>query len=170
MGDYISYSSQYDYDTYDAYSSYSYSRPYTSSRYTKQVPAEGILGLIFGMGLIAWIITIAIFVLTVVGMWKAFVKARHAGWESLIGGHNMFVRFQDSGIKPYWFFLLFVPIANIIVLFWLNIEYAKSFGKGTGFGVGLTLLPYIFFPILGLGRAQYMGPAYHENYYGNQNY
>jgi hypothetical protein len=36
---------------------------------------------------------------------------------------------------------------------------AKSFGKGVGFGIGLLLLPIIFFPILGFGSAQYQGPS-----------
>jgi hypothetical protein len=36
---------------------------------------------------------------------------------------------------------------------------SKSFGKSEGFTVGLILLPFIFYPILGLGDAQYSGPA-----------
>jgi hypothetical protein len=36
---------------------------------------------------------------------------------------------------------------------------AKSFGKGGGFTVGLLLLPFVFFPILGFGSARYLGPG-----------
>jgi hypothetical protein len=36
---------------------------------------------------------------------------------------------------------------------------AETSEKGTGFGIGLLLLPFIFFPILGFGSAQYQGPA-----------
>jgi len=36
---------------------------------------------------------------------------------------------------------------------------SKSFGKGAGFTVGLVLLGFIFVPILGFGRAQYIGPG-----------
>ena len=35
---------------------------------------------------------------------------------------------------------------------------AKRFGKGTGFGIGLALLSFIFFPILGFGDAE-AGPS-----------
>lgn len=163
MYDYISYGMS-DYDDYDTYSSYDYnSNPYYSKSNKNTDLNSSLVTAILGMGLVAWLITIALIVLTFVGVWKAFSKAGHAGWESLIGGHDEFVRFQDAGIKGYWIFLLFVPIANIIIPFWLNIEYAKAFGKSAGFGIGLTLLPFIFFPILGLGNAQYVGPAYNEN-------
>ena len=36
---------------------------------------------------------------------------------------------------------------------------SKSFGKTEGFTVGLLLFSIIFIPILGLGSAQYVGPA-----------
>lgn len=34
---------------------------------------------------------------------------------------------------------------------------AKSFGKGPGYGIGLWLLPIIFYPMLGFGSAEYQG-------------
>ena len=39
------------------------------------------------------------------------------------------------------------------------IDLAKSFGKGTGFAVGLIFLAPIFILILGFGPATYQGPA-----------
>ena len=48
---------------------------------------------------------------------------------------------------------------NIIALFIIGIDMAKSFGKGTGFGIGLALLGPVFYAILGFGDAQYQGPA-----------
>jgi hypothetical protein len=38
------------------------------------------------------------------------------------------------------------------------IDFAKSFGKGLGFGLGLVFLPIIFFPALAWGDAEYLGP------------
>jgi hypothetical protein len=35
---------------------------------------------------------------------------------------------------------------------------ATSFGKDTGFGIGLIFLGFIFYPILGFGDAKYIGP------------
>ena len=168
MYDYISYKSSYD--DYSSYGGYDYYSNPHAAKSTNSSDLSGVFAAILGIGFLAWLIIIAATVLTIIGMWKAFKKSGHDGWEALIGGHNVFVRFQDSGIKSYWFFLLLVPIANLIIPFWLNIEYAKSFGKSAGFGVGLTLLPCVFFPILGLGNAQYIGPAYSDGNNNNNNY
>jgi hypothetical protein len=43
-------------------------------------------------------------------------------------------------------------IAIIIAL-----DFAKVFGKGSGFGIGLIFLPIIFYPILAFGDAKYQG-------------
>ena len=41
----------------------------------------------------------------------------------------------------------------------LGIKLARAFGKGTGFAVGLILLPSIFYMILGFGDSVYYGPV-----------
>ena len=35
------------------------------------------------------------------------------------------------------------------------VDVARNFGKGTVFGVGLWLFPYVLFPVLGFGDATY---------------
>ncbi len=39
----------------------------------------------------------------------------------------------------------------------LTVDLAKSFGKGVGFALGLIFLPFVFFPMLGFGSAEYQG-------------
>jgi Family of unknown function (DUF5684) len=39
----------------------------------------------------------------------------------------------------------------------VSIDIAKNFDKGTGFGLGLAFLGFIFFPILGFSDARYLG-------------
>jgi len=39
------------------------------------------------------------------------------------------------------------------------VDTARRFGKGTGFGIGLFFLPFVFFPLLAFGDAQYAGAA-----------
>ena len=46
-----------------------------------------------------------------------------------------------------------------MVLAILSIDLAKSFGKTTGYGIGLWLLSFIFYLMLGFGSAAYVGPA-----------
>jgi len=50
---------------------------------------------------------------------------------------------------------MFIPIANIVVAFLLSLALAEKFGKTTGFAVGMFFLPFIFYPILAFGDAQY---------------
>jgi len=44
----------------------------------------------------------------------------------------------------------------------INIQMAKAFGKDTGFAIGMVLLPFIFFPMLAFGNAQYSKPGVAE--------
>jgi len=62
--------------------------------------------------------------------------------------------------RPWWWILLFlIPIVNLVILILTYNDLSKSFGKGVGFTIGLLLLSFIFFPILGFGSARYIGPA-----------
>ena len=63
------------------------------------------------------------------------------------------------GRPAWWVILLYIPIVNFVVLAILSIDLAKSFGKSTGYGIGLWLLSFIFYPMLGFGDAAYEGPS-----------
>ena len=65
---------------------------------------------------------------------------------------------QIAGKPIWWIVLLFIPLVNFIICIRVMISLAKSFGKGAAFGLGLTFLGFIFFPILGFGKAEYIGP------------
>ena len=101
------------------------------------------------------IIELAIIVLVFASFWKVFVKAGREGWEGIIPIYNCYVLLQVLNKPIWWLILLFIPIANIIVAFLLCMALAEKFGKGTGFAVGMLLLPFIFYPILAFGDAQY---------------
>lgn len=108
---------------------------------------------------IAVIIYLAIIVLLIVSMWKIYTKAGKPGWACLIPIYNIIVMLEIVG-KPWWWFLLMcIPILNIIFVIWMYNLLSLSFGKSTGFTIGLIFLGIIFFPILGLGDAEYKGPA-----------
>ena len=139
----------------------SYSTPYTAtSRAATTAGADGVVAAILGMGVIFWIAVIALAVLTVVAQWKVFKKANVDGWEALIPIHSDVVELQLSGIKTYWYFLNLIAICGIgplVLLFWKSIALAKAFGKGTGFGVLMAFFPFVCYPILGFGKAEYVG-------------
>ena len=103
------------------------------------------------------IIMLALLVVAVVGMWKVFTKAGIPGWHSLIPILSTYdmckIALRDSvGLFTVLSILIFP------VFIYPCIKLAKSFGKGTGFGILLFLFSFIAFPILGFGDAEYLGP------------
>jgi hypothetical protein len=104
------------------------------------------------------LIIMGLFSLVVVAaMWKVFTKAGKPGWAAIVPIYNIVVLLEIAGKPLWWIALFFVPLVSLVAAFLIMIGVAKAFGKGTGFGIGLTLLGFIFFPILGFGSAQYVG-------------
>jgi Family of unknown function (DUF5684) len=106
-------------------------------------------------GVIFLLVEIALIVLIVAGFWKTFEKAGKPGWAAIVPFYNLFVLVQIARKPEWWFILLIIPCVNFVFFIIVGIEVAKYFGKEAGFGVGLGLLPFIFYPILGWGDAQY---------------
>lgn len=106
------------------------------------------------------VVYLVIIVLLIAANWKIFEKAGKPGWACIIPIYNIIVLLEIIG-KPLWWIILFlIPVVNMIIGIWAANLLSKSFGKGVGFTVGIILLPFIFFPILGFDKsAQYIGPA-----------
>lgn len=120
----------------------------------------GLVFLIMG-GVLIFVLAMYAFM-----WWKLFEKAGKKGWISIVPYYNLYTLFQISGKPGWWFAFAFIPyIGGLILLvlsFIANIELAKKFGKSAGFGVGMTLLGFIFYPILGYGSAVYEGGAHSD--------
>jgi len=108
---------------------------------------------------ITLIIQLAVSVCVIAGFWKVFTKAGQPGWASLVPIYNLYVMTQIAGKPGWWVVLFFIPLVNLICAFLLFIAIAQKFGKGAGYGVGMTLLGFIFVPMLGFGDAQYDAAA-----------
>jgi hypothetical protein len=106
-----------------------------------------------------YVIQIAIAVLLIVSMWKIYTKAGKPGWACIIPIYNVIVLLEIIGKPWWWLLLMLIPIVNIVFIIWATNLLSLSFGKSSGFTVGLILLGIIFLPILGLGDAKYEGPA-----------
>jgi hypothetical protein len=107
--------------------------------------------------MIVVILYLAVVVVVIAGGWKMFEKAGKPGWAFIVPIYSAIVLLEIVGKPIWWIVLLLIPVANIIVLIIVMNELAKSFGKGTGFTVGLVLLAAVFIPILGFGDAKYQG-------------
>ncbi len=86
-----------------------------------------------------------------------FTKAGEAGWKSIIPIYNLIVLLKIVGREWWWVILFLIPIVGFIVWIIVALDLAKSFGRGTGFGIGLIFLTPIFALILGFGSDTYQG-------------
>ena len=110
-------------------------------------------------GAVVGIIYLAVIVLMIASMWKVFAKAGQPGWAAIVPIYNIIVLLKIAG-KPVWWVVLFlVPIVSLVIAILIYLGVAKSFGKGGGFAAGLILLPFVFWPMLGFGSAQYQGAS-----------
>jgi len=101
---------------------------------------------------------LALVVVSLVGMWKVFMKAGKPGWAAIVPFYNLYCLFEMSFGNGWLFLLTFVPCANVVVTVMCYFKLAKAFGKGVGFGFGLLFFNFIFMMILGFGDAEYIGP------------
>ena len=109
--------------------------------------------------IISIVFSLILFLILVISSWKINTKANQPGWAVLVPIYSTLVYLKIIG-KPWWWLIMFViPVVQLFFLIWALNMLSKSFGKGTGFTVGLVLLPLIFYAILGFGSAKYLGPA-----------
>ena len=130
------------------------------------------LGIFIVAIVIFVIISLVALIIQLIGMYKVYKKAGRPGWKAIIPFYNVWVLCDISGIEK-WFFILMISstiamifdndylsglayLASIGANFFCNYNIAKKFGKNEyGYALGLTLLPYIFFPILGFGKSKF---------------
>ena len=111
-----------------------------------------IAGCFGGVFMLVWL---AVVILMVAGMWKVFEKAGHPGWAAIVPFYNIYILTQIAGRDILWFILLLIPLVNIVASLLVSMDIARKFGQGAGYGIGLAFLPFIFYPMLGFGSAQY---------------
>jgi hypothetical protein len=92
----------------------------------------------------------------VLGWLRVFPKAGRPRWAALIPFYNVYVLVVGvARLSVLWFVLVFVPVVQIIAAILVNLEVARRFGKSEAFGLGLALLGFVFYPLLGFGSDQY---------------
>ncbi len=146
--------------------------------------------------LVSTIISVIVYIVSVVGMWMTFRKAGRMGWLSIIPIVNtvvicmigwqkiwpvvvevivsafgaillvlgLFMAFFNelatlfsSGaiLAAFVFGAIMIVIAMIFYIIMTN-RLSKSFGHGAGYTVGLILIPFIMYLILGFGESEYL--------------
>jgi len=110
-----------------------------------------------GTGALFFLIFLALAVFFIAACWKVFTKAGQPGWASIIPIYNAIVWLRIAGRPGWWILLFLIPIVGFVIAIVVSIDFARKFGKGAGFAMGLVFLGFIFYPILAWGSAQYSG-------------
>ncbi len=105
-----------------------------------------------------YIFVLAISVVSIIGLWKAFSKAGKPGWASIVPFYSQYCMFDMAWGNGWMFLLTLIPCVGYIFQIILLFKLAKAFGRGVGFGFGLLFLSPIFFLILGFGDSEFVGP------------
>ena len=141
--------------------------------------AAGLLAVLAGFGLIAWIIAFVWWLIKTIALWKAFTKAGEAGWKAIIPIYHTYIEYKIAGMKNwFWYGLLiafvlwliagFVPeqqqlFTNIAcaIVWIIYIVVTFKFARKFGWGVFTSILFVLFYPIciliLGFGSSKYEG-------------
>ena len=137
---------------------------------------EGAWGVLFGslivVGIFLVILVIAAVVVILVARAKVFKKAGKPAWAAIIPFYSDWVLCEIAEVEKWFFALMIAPtiismldirflssiaaIAGLAGYFFCNYNVALKFKKdGIAYGLGLTLLPIIFYPILGFGKSEF---------------
>lgn len=110
-----------------------------------------------------------------------FLKAKRKSWAVVIPFYNDYVMFDIATGKGFLgiiyslivYSIMFLPVfelicdfdigllkifmscVSLVLVVFMKFKLAKKFNKGIIFGLGLLLLPIIFYPILGFGKSEY---------------
>ena len=114
-------------------------------------------GMGAGVGILLFLVYLAIIVLYIAGLWKVFEKAGQQGWLAIIPILNLYILIKIAGREGWWIILFLIPCVNIVVAALVYIDVAAKFGKSAAYGIGMWLLGFIFIPMLGFGDASYQG-------------
>lgn len=91
--------------------------------------------------------------ITIVALWFIFQKAKEEGWAAVIPFYNTYVLFKITWGNGWYFLLLLIPIANIVIYIITMVKLSKAFGKGGGWACGLIFLYPIFLCIMAFDKS-----------------
>lgn len=107
-----------------------------------------------GMGLLLFI---GFWLTMLASVWTVMEKAGRPGWYALIPFWNIYQFVKIAGMRGSSMFLLLIPIVNLFYAVGLNMRIARSFGQSQGFGFGMALFGFLFWPLLAFGPSEYQG-------------
>lgn len=95
-------------------------------------------------------------VLFLIGLWKIFIKAGEKGYKAIIPFYNLYILFKIAFKDGSIAFSLLIPVIWIGMIFVVNYKLARSFGKSKLFSILTSLLPPLFYLIIGFDKSNYI--------------
>lgn len=133
--------------------------------------------VVCALGLLA-LVVVALVALTIIGQWKTAKKLGGKGWSQVVPVYRdyemarvagcaveMTVAYTAlggicllgevfSGNEAMGMLAGFAFLPAVVLSILVARQVARRFGKGAGFTAGLVLVPYVFYMILGCGKAE----------------
>ncbi len=122
-----------------------------------------LLSKITSVFITAMVLLLIVGLITTASMWIVYTSAGESGWAIFIPVYNLWVLARIAD-KPEWFGLLaamagMIPAIGNIISFVMqmiiSIGVAQVNDKNFLFGIGLCVLPFIFYPLLALSVLSY---------------
>lgn len=106
------------------------------------------------------IVSIVMYVLIAVALWKVFEKAGYAGILAIIPIVNIFILVKIAGYSAWFGLLYLIPIVGWVFSAFVAFRIGSAFGKGALFSFfWLWIFSFIGYFIIGFGDAKYRQPV-----------
>ncbi len=104
--------------------------------------------------------------LQAIGLYRIFQKAGISGWKAFIPVYNYWVWIRLTGRPFWWFILLWLPVANVLIYLGMVVDMAKVFGKFsfTSYLLVVLFTPFYFIYLGFAGSEVFIGPEKAEAY------
>lgn len=100
---------------------------------------------------VLWVILI-LFIYCTITRWIIYKKAGKNGFAAIIPFYRQVIMYKVCGLSPFLMLLWLIPIFGWIAMFIIaimkRILLAQNFGRGGFFGLGILILPPIFYSVL----------------------
>ncbi len=111
----------------------------------------------FYLYLVLGIVFLVLLLIVLISMSRVFKKANRSGISAFIPIYNIYMLLEVANMQKSYLLPLLIPIVNIPFLLNVNVAIANQFKKSKLFGIGMTFLPFIYYPILAFNRSEYAG-------------
>ena len=112
---------------------------------------------LLGFEIAAMVVVALIVLITIISIMRVYKKANRSPITAWIPIYNIVVLLEICNLPLAYLFFFIIPGVNIYFLYKMYVTLAKVFNKEKKFGIGLLILPFIFFPVLAFSKNEYVG-------------